>query len=556
MKVILIQARAGQAAGTAVELDDTMALEAIRTGAARTEGEHANILARDTEMTSIKAERINNNVAIIKAKVADAKKRGAIAPKDEAVEAKAVERIKKGVDFDIVAETIDGLQGRDMSVMATRTTSSNTGFSTESGVQLQGCSIQDAGKAYVTAREPMDKLIRAGNWKAAQDLASESAIIGQRELMGKVDAGGDFMLRDVIRAADFTDPDSQVGTLATGLVVMRNLGYLVNMLPLKKISTDISSEPAQFGQPVLTRYITPPGVLTWVPGTGFTSDATTISNASAGTTQSGAVTTSGTRTISAPSTTDVTVTMNMFKATEIEFPISKLSSTIRNLFGEQRGAQMYSLAENINQHLLATLFAATWTGAKNVYTKSLENWNIKGLIGLKNALTINKCPMPGRFALLHSFLYDKLLEDANLLTAKSILALINKDASSFESGQLPDLFNISPIESQLSSATNAGALTTWTDDTTPGTTNIVGFAGDISSALFVSRAPQNWTTLATQLGVPLTAAVEIVTEPESGLSVLVFKYADNGRMSMVQRVCLMWGDAQGDPRKGVLLKLS
>jgi hypothetical protein len=116
------------------------------------------------------------------------------------------------------------------------------------------------------------------------------------------------------------------------------------------------------------------------------------------------------------------------------------------------------------------------------------------------------------------------------------------------------LFGVKPLESQLASATSAGVLTTWTDDTTLGTTAMVGFAGNMSSALFVSRPPQDWTTTLTQLGIPQTASVRLVTEPDSGLTVMVFSYADNGKMSISQRVCVMWGAAQGDPRVGIVIK--
>jgi hypothetical protein len=423
-------------------------------------------------------------------------------------------------------------------------------------------SIKDASKGYVQAMESQDSLCRSNRWDEAKKASKEAAIIlaqnhvkASDALLTDMVAGATRFEPNTIRAATFSDPNSQVGALAGDLILMRNLGFLKYKLSwLGKLTTDLSGEPAKFGQAILTRYITPPGVLTWVPGTGFTSDATTISNASAGTTQSGATTTAGTLTKSVPSTTDKSVTLNMFKATEIEFPVSLLGGTIRNLFAEQYSAQLYSLAEAINQYVLGVLFAATWTGIKTEYVKSLANWNLSGMIGVKNAMTISKIPDVGRFVLLHSYYHDKLLEDSNLLSAKAILALINKDASSFESGEVPSLFGVKPLESQLASATSAGALTTWTDDTTLGTTAMVGFAGNMSSALFVSRPPQDWTTTLQQLGIPQTASVRLVTEPDSGLTVMVFSYADNGKMSISQRVCVMWGAAQGDPRVGIVVK--
>jgi len=559
MKVILKKPRAGQPAGTVVELDDALAVQAVSTDAAWTESEYAAVQAKDAEVKAMRDERISFQTGVIKAKCAEAKKRNAIAPKDDTVEAKAIERLGKGVDFDLICESIDNRAAANSPVQA-RVTSSG-GLAMER-IQLQGVSVQDAASAYVTAREPMNKLIKGGNWHEASVIATSSAAILRNDIMAKV--GSDFMLRDVVKAANLSDPDSQVGTLGTDLLTMKNLGYLVNNLPLQYISTDMSAQPVKFGSALLTRYITPPGVETWVPGVGFTTDATTIATAGTGTTQSGgtnqSVPAAGNNYLtpvrSVPGATDVSVTLNMLKATTIEFSLSKVSGTLRNLFGEQRGAQTYSLVEVVNQHLLSTLFAATWTGTKTSYTKALADWTVKSLIGVKNYLTISKVPMEGRFALLHSFMHDKLMEDTNLLQAKSILSLVNKDESAFNSGNLPELFKIKPIESQLASATNAGALTTWTDDLNPGTTNIVGFAGNQSSAIFVSRPPSNYTEVAKELGVPITAAVELVTEPDSGLTVMVFKFADNDNMSIKQRVAIMWGAAQGDPRVGFPIKLS
>lgn len=523
--------------------------------------------AANEREAALKASTRNSLKGLVVQAVNEAVAREALVPKGdgknsaETVTATAMKQIENGADADFVVEFIKGLPGK-AAVQASERLTGYIGDDGAPAVRIIRESIKDASKGYVQAMESQDNLCRSNRWDEARKQSKEAAIILAQNHVKASDAlltdmvqGATRFEPNTIRAATFSDPNSQVGALAGDLILMRNLGYLKYKLNwLGKLTTDLSGEPAKFGQAILTRYITPPGVLTWVPGTGFTSDATTISNASAGTTQSGATTTAGTVTKSVPSTTDKSVTLNMFKATEIEFPVSLLGGTIRNLFAEQYSAQLYSLAENINQYVLGVLFAATWSGVKTEYVKSLANWNLSGMIGVKNAMTIAKIPDVGRFALLHSYYHDKLLEDSNLLSAKAILALINKDQSSFEGGEVPTLFGVKPLESQLASATSAGALTTWTDDTTLGTTAMVGFAGNMSSALFVSRPPQDWTTTLTQLGIPQTASVRLVTEPDSGLTVMVFSYADNGKMSISQRVCVMWGAAQGDPRVGIVIK--
>lgn len=522
-------------------------------------GEHA---ANEREK-AVTASRQAAFKGLVVSAVNKAVERGALVPKGDAANSAetmtvtATQQIEKGADAEFVIAMIDNLPS---SVQATNRVTGYVNDTGTSGVRIVRESIKDATKGYVQAMEHQDSLCKTNQWaEAAKQSKEASVILAQHHLKASdalltdMVAGATRFDPQTVRAATFSDPNSQVGSLAGDLILMRNLGYLKYKLPwLGKLTTDLSGEPAKFGQAILTRYITPPGVLTWVPGLGFTSDASAISAAGVGTTQSGGTTqTSGTITKSVPSTTDKSVTLNMFKATEIEFPVSLLSGTIRNLFAEQYGAQTYSLAEAINKDVLAGIFAATWSGVVTSYTKTLANWNLSGMIGIKNAMSISKIPDVGRFALLHSYYHDKLLEDSNLLSAKAILALINKDSSSFESGEVPTLFGVKPLESQLASATVAGALTTWTDDTNLGTTKIVGFAGNASSHMFVSRPPQDWTTTLTQLGIPTTASIRLVTEPDSGLTVMVFSYADNGKMSISQRVCVMWGQAQGDPRVGI-----
>jgi hypothetical protein len=543
-----------------------------------TASEHAALQREE----AVKAQQKQAFKGMVITAVNRAVEREAVLPKGdgentvEKVTATAVKQLEQGADPEFVLAFIDGLPGKDQVQATNRVTRfqqdlNGVPFTT---LEVTGVDIKDASQGYVKAMEAQDNLCRHNRWDEAIKCSKEAAVILKQHHL----KANDLLITDAVRgatrfdpntvkAATFSDPNSQVGALAGDLILMRNLGFLKYKLPwLGKLTTDFSGEPAKFGQGILTRYITPPGVLTWVPGVGFTSDAATIAAASAGTTQSGATTqASGTVTKSVPSTTDRTVVMNMFKATEIEFPVSLLGGTVRNLFAEQYSAQLYSLALEINRFVLGMLANPTaaqystgsaWgtggvAGLTYSYTKALNAWNLTGMIGVKNKMSIAQIPDVGRFVLLHSFYHDKLLEDSNLLSAKAILALLNKDASSFDSGEVPTLFGVKPLESQIASwRTDTGALTTWVDDQNPGVTDAVGFAGNMSSGIFVSRPPQDWTTTLTQLGIPQTASVRLVTEPDSGMTVMVFSYADNGKMAISQRVCLMWGAAQGHPAQG------
>ena len=70
--------------------------------------------------------------------------------------------------------------------------------------------------------------------------------------------------------------------------------------------------------------------------------------------------------------------------------------------------------------------------------------------------------------------------------------------------------------------------------------------------VFVARVPQDYTQILKD--IPATAAIEIVTEPDSGMSMLFVKYVNHQLASVSARCALMYGAAQGDPRVGIILK--
>jgi len=79
----------------------------------------------------------------------------------------------------------------------------------------------------------------------------------------------------------------------------------------------------------------------------------------------------------------------------------------------------------------------------------------------------------------------------------------------------------------------------------------IGVSGTRSALLFVSRVPLDYTKVLPD--VPATAAIELVTEPRTGLTLMVLKYLDHSYETANMRVQLMFGTAIGDERQGMLL---
>lgn len=521
MKAVIIKARDKFKVGDVIECTGDEFSVLAADGIAVTESEHAVSAAlRATERNTIQA-------AVVRAQA-----RKAIAPKDETVSARMFERFDKGqASAEVLVEMIDGLQSqeeKDLTVRTTQFRDDANGVLRGERLQFQGVDPKDAAVKACDLKKPIDGLIRAGKIKEAMALSRESSVIMASDLMPIVNKGGDFMLKDIVRAADTTD--ANVGTIATGLVLMRNLGYLKNIINfMPYISTDFRNEPALYGQPVFSRYIVPPGVTAFNTTTGW-GDST-------------------------PSTVDCSVTINKHNGVQITFETQLLGSTVRNLLTEQVSAQTYALGEQVVKDFLNTLFAATWTGTVNNVSLG-NNFNLSSFVTLKNRATLAKLPPVGRFALMHSTYHDGVLTDGNLVTAKAIMSLINKDISALESAELPTLYGIKPLESQLASAIDDGTLTApaiSADGTVSfaGVTK-VGFMGNMSSMLMAARVPQDYTQAFKD--IPATAAVEIVTDPDSGLSMLNCRYVNHQLARVTNRLSLMYGFAQGDPRQGIVLK--
>lgn len=563
MKVVLIQARAGQPAGTVIDLDPVKAAEAITLGVARSEAEHTAITAREAEVAQLRKERLDSQKAVILAKVADGKKRGSIPPKDETVLAKAVERLEKGVDFQMICESID----ERPAVQAARprlTTSTGEAITVSAGEP----SGNDLVKAVINACEPFQAELRNGGIMAsavrkpeqivrAQEMAREKSRL-MAVLAREMDGGF------VIRAANYVDPagGNPLGLLNTELMVLKNLGFLENQLPmLDDITMDIAGQPVAFNQQVRSRYFNVPKVQlktasnAWTGGTGSNVDVNVLLDTHAG----------------------VPITLNN----------NYLASTPRNLAAEQYDPQLYALGEYITYKLVNTIINGNTRIANDGSTTSTIKF-CNGGTGQPAAFSVSgstlstfvadlpeamdEAKMPGgdeppnsaqlmRFAWVHGRVYASAAADTNFLLNQSIWGARNMGSNGniIETGRFNRIGNLKFRKSQLMtdqcSVSGSGADATTNGISVSAGTYIsastVGFAGTKSAMLFVSRVPDDYTKILP--GLPQTAAVEVATSPNLGISFLIVKYLDHSYETANVRAQLMFGFGIGDERQGILL---
>lgn len=327
---------------------------------------------------------------------------------------------------------------------------------------------------------------------AAARSGAERGTIWARDLRARVSRGDDL----VLQAAN------ALGTLVGDLVTQRSLDLLKLRFPvLTRISTDFSPENAAFNQTVRTRTRSLPGVTDYSPATGYvTSDVTD---------------------------TDVNVTVNAHKAVQIAFTANDLASTRRLLFGEQEEGLHYALGKSLVDALYALILVANFP-AKT--TQALVGFGRATVVNMARDLSKRGVPTTHRTLLLYSDYFAALASDSALVSLAAY--------------QRPELITGYQLP-------NVGGFDIFEAVNLPPTANLAGFGFTPDALVMVTRLPNDYTTVfpgATGGGV-----TSVVTNPDTGLSVMLVQYLNHQLGQAVMRVAFMFGVAAGQGPSGQLL---
>jgi hypothetical protein len=317
----------------------------------------------------------------------------------------------------------------------------------------------------------------------------------------------DFPMSAIV-AGDSTD--TNLGTLAGTLVTQRTLELLKFQFPsLTRFTTDFSDQPASFNQTVMSRIITVPAVSDYNTSTGWTA--------------------------STAATTDVPVTIDHHRGVPITFNANILASTARRLFEEFAPASAYALAKDLVDKLYANITDANFTNNTVVATASFTRAKVAGL---STSLTLRGVPigMGARTLLLYSTVFQNLVTDTALVT----FASYQKPALVTEPQNGPML--VIPVDTF--DVVNSPNLPT-------NNGNVTGFAGSKSALVIATRIPNDYTSA---LPGASFGNVQVVTDPDIGISVQLVQYVDHKLGSATSRIALMYGTAAGQTSAGQLLK--
>jgi hypothetical protein len=261
------------------------------------------------EATELKIENERMQTALVADRTAKAKEaikaavaRGAIAAKDEALQAKWETWLVEDEDM------FDALKAMRGSVAL------QPARITVNPVKIVREDSQAVLAAFASEQNPLKR-----------------AAIYKTEIVKRYNDGDDLPIK----------ANNAFGTLSGTLVTQRTLELLKLKFPvLSGISTDFSDQPGQYGQTIQTRVVSIPGVQTYDPNNGWAdSDMVTV---------------------------DVPVTLNQQKGVPITLNAQTLASTTRRLFDEVAPAQAYALAKDMVDQLYAVILAANFTSQPTV----------------------------------------------------------------------------------------------------------------------------------------------------------------------------------------------
>jgi hypothetical protein len=311
-----------------------------------------------------------------------------------------------------------------------------------------------------------------------------------------------------IMGADVTD--TNLKTLSGSLVTQRTLELLKFTFPsLTMFTTDFSDQAAQFNQTVITRTVTIPSVTSYNTTTGW-ADSTAAN-------------------------VDVPVTINQHRGVNLTFNEQIMASTVRRLFDEFAPAAAYALSKDMVDNLYANITDANFTNNSVTATSAFARTSV---IDIGTQLTLRGVPLAlgQRTLLLYPTVFSKLVADTALIT--------------FAAYQKPELITapqngaslVIPVDTfQVVNAPNL--------PTNNG--NVTGFGCSKSALIIATRLPNDYTTANPGANY---GSVQVMTEPDIGISVMLTQYVNHQLAAATSRVSLMYGTAAGQTNAGQLLK--
>lgn len=445
------------------------------------------------------------NAADAQAAVALAVKRGAIGPKDEALQ-----------QFWIGELTQDPTKAAHLAKMKGSVTLSGiTGVTPDNtpspvlvahrGVMIERSNPEGYLNNIASLTAKSHGLLRKDDYKSQLEIGREIGACYSERIKPFIDAKEFAALK----------ASNQLGTLAETLVATRTLENLVLSLPLlSRCGSSFSDQIVSYGDILKTRFVLAPSVVTYNTTTGW-ADSDDV-------------------------TTDVSITYDKYKGCQIMLTAQDIAGSSRRLFDEIAPMQAYALGKQIVDDLYAVITYAAFSGETNLAgataaerSVGLGSFGRSTLVDLSGDLDDNGNPDMGRFCLLARPYWSALKKDNTIIQ----LAVFNRPEI-IEKGVIRDIEDFDIIKAVNLPATSINGKT------------LKGFAGTKGSLLYATRLSADYVNANPGAG---NGILQVITLGDTGISANLVAYVDNKLGRAYRRLEIIYGVAAGRELAGQLL---
>jgi hypothetical protein len=282
-----------------------------------------------------------------------------------------------------------------------------------------------------------------------------------------------------------------IGTTNANVIAQRALEILVaDYSFLRNSVTDFSSEAAKYNASIYTHRISATTAQDYSQANGYVATATTQ--------------------------TDVQITLNKFKHVSYSVDDQERTSSNINLIERFAGAAAHALGLQMVGDLLTLVTSTSFTNALTVASSS---FSYASVVSAGITLNNNNVPQHDRYAVLAPSFYGRLLNDSTIVANAQI---------SGEQSRTAGIGSVAGFNVNMYSAVPSNSIT------------LGGFFAQREALLIAARVPEVPT------GVPIPGDISVVTEPRTGLSVMVRESYDV-RLGLLQRTyALIYGVKAGE----------
>lgn len=292
-------------------------------------------------------------------------------------------------------------------------------------------------------------------------------------------------------------------TLNTAEIITDVLeAFKVRFPMLSNFATDFSNDEVKFNQQVIARVSSVPTVRDYDATTGYRANAAEANDI----------------------VEDVAVTINRHKHVPVKIDYIDQISTKRDLYNETIGNLAFALGKEAFDYAMSLVVAANFSTAS---TFSHANSDKDMLDDVTSKLNTRGANPVGRYGIVNSAVFTALDNDARIASSE----FYGERRGGEGYGVIRNTAGFQTIYEYPGMPTNSA--------------NVSGFFGTRESFVMASRLPRNVFDIAARIGIPQIASADVVTDAETGLSLMGITWQEQGTFDIITTMVWLYGIAAG-----------